>query len=91
MWTVHVDLGWRPPPTMVKPAGKGRCRGTLDLELSLDSYSGAPRGPRASHGPLLGLQSKVTNFMSQGSSQLFAGSARRLSPFFSLVLQCVCV
>ena len=40
----------------------------LDLELSLDSYSGAPRGPRASPGPLLGLQSKVTNFMKQGSS-----------------------
>ena len=35
--------------------------------LSLDSYSGAPRGPRASSGPLLGLQSKVTNFMIQGS------------------------
>ena len=33
----------------------------------LDSYSGAPRGPRASPGPLLGLQSKVTNFMKQGS------------------------
>ena len=29
-WTVHVDspiyLGWRPPPKLVKPAGKGRQR-----------------------------------------------------------------
>ena len=46
--------------------------------MSLDSYSGAPRGPRASHGPLLGLQSKVTNFMKQGSRRAIerAGEAR---------------
>jgi hypothetical protein len=29
-WTVHVDspmdLGWRPPPQLVKPTGKGRQR-----------------------------------------------------------------
>ena len=43
-------------------------RGTLDLELSLDSYSGAPRGPRASPGPHLGLQRNVTNLLAQGSS-----------------------
>jgi hypothetical protein len=69
-WTVHVDspmdLGWRPPPKLVNLQEKVD-RGTLDLELSLDSYSGAPMGPRASPGPLLGLQSKVTNFMIQGS------------------------
>ena len=43
-------------------------RGTLDLELSLDSYSGAPRGPRASPGPHLGLQRNVTNLLAQGST-----------------------
>ena len=43
----------------------GRC--TLDLELSLDSYSGAPRGPRASPEPHLGLQLNVTNLLKQGS------------------------
>ena len=62
-----IDLGWRPPPKLVKPAGKGRQRHPLDLELSLDSYSGAPRGPRASSRPLLGLQSNVTNVLHQGS------------------------
>ena len=70
---VHVDspmdLDWRPPPKLVNLQEKVD-RGTLDLELSLDSYSGAPRGPRASPGPLLGLQSKVTNFMIQGSTVL---------------------
>ena len=50
-----MDLGWRPPPKLVNLQEKVD-RGTLDLELSLDSYSGAPRGPRASPGPLLGLQ-----------------------------------
>ena len=40
-------------------------RGTLDLELSLDSYSGAPRGSRASPGPQLGLQRNVTNLLKQ--------------------------
>ena len=44
-------------------------RGTLDLELSLDSYSGAPRGPRASPGPQLGLQRNVTNLLKQGSME----------------------
>jgi hypothetical protein len=57
-----MDLGWRPPPKLVNLQEKVD-RGTLDLELSLDSYSGAPRGPRASSGPLLGLQSNVTNVM----------------------------
>ena len=47
-------------------------RGTLDLELSLDSYSGAPRGPRASPGPHLGLQRNVTNLLAQGSSAIIA-------------------
>ena len=68
-----MDLDWRPPPKLVNLQEKVD-RGTLDLELSLDSYSGAPRGPRASPGPLLGLQSKVTNFMKQGSR-------RRIAPF----------
>ena len=57
-----MNLGWRPPPKLVNLQEKVD-RGTLDLELSLDSYSGAPRGPRASSGPLLGLQSNVTNVM----------------------------
>ena len=69
MWTVHVDLGWRPPPTMVTVNLQEKVgRGTLDLELSLDSYSGAPRGPRASPGPHLGLQRNVTNLLVQGST-----------------------
>ena len=38
-------------------------RGTLDLELTLDSYSGAPRGPRANRERLLSLQSNVTNLL----------------------------
>ena len=42
-------------------------RGTLDLELTLDSYSGAPRGPRASPERLLSLQRNVTNVLAQGS------------------------
>ena len=61
-WTVHVDspmdLGWRPPPRLVKPAGKGRQRHPIvDLELSLDSYSAfwGSQGHRASPGPLLGV------------------------------------
>jgi hypothetical protein len=53
-----MDLGWRPPPKLVKNLQEKVDRGTY-LELSLDSYSGAPRGPRASPEPLLGLQSKV--------------------------------
>ena len=67
-----MDLGWRPPPKLVNLQEKVD-RGTLDLELSLDSYSGAPMGPRASPGPLLGLQSKVTNFMIQGSRSVRQG------------------
>ena len=41
----------------------GRC--ILHLKLTLDSYSGAPRGPRASPGRLL---SSVTNVLDQGST-----------------------
>ena len=44
-----MDLDWRPPPKLVNLQEKVD-RGTLDLELSLDLYSGAPRGPRASPG-----------------------------------------
>ena len=57
-------------------------RGTLDLKLTLDSYSGAPNeGPRASPERLLSLQSKVTNFMEQGSTvQALCGCGRRWPP-----------
>jgi hypothetical protein len=43
----------------------GRC--TLDPQLSLDSYSVAPRGPRASPERLLSLQRNSTNVMTRGS------------------------
>ena len=43
----------------------GRC--TLDLQLSLDSDSGALRGPRASPERLLSLQRNMTNVLARGS------------------------
>ena len=52
-------------------------RGTLDLELSLDSYSGAPRGPRASPGPHLGLQRNVTNLLALRTRCLHPSPDRR--------------
>ena len=76
VWIVHVDSPCGRPTwtsagdhhlrwlNLQKKVG----RGTLDLELSLDSYSGAPRGPRASPGPQLGLQRNVTNLMTRGST-----------------------
>ena len=75
VWIVHVDSPCGQPTWT--SAGDHHLRwlnlqekvgrGTLDLELSLDSYSGAPRGPRASPGPHLGLQRNVTNLLAQGS------------------------
>ena len=44
-------------------------RGTLDLELTLNSYSGAPKGPRASPERLLSLQRNVTNVLAQGAGE----------------------
>ena len=75
VWIVHVDSPCGQPTWT--SAGDHHLRwlnlqekvgrGTLDLELSLDSYSGAPRGHRASPGPQLGLQRNVTNHLVQGS------------------------
>ena len=52
----------------------GRC--TLDLQLGLDSYSGALGGPRASPERLLSLQRNVTNVMARGSMSRYALSVR---------------
>ena len=66
VWTVHVDGSDGPRLVTTTRGGQsnlqekvGRC--TLDLKLSLDSYSGARRGPRASPERLLSLQRNVTN------------------------------
>ena len=77
VWIVHVDSPCGQPTWT--SAGDHHLRwlnlqekvgrGTLDLELSLDSYSGAPRGSRASPGPQLGLQRNVTNLMKRGSKE----------------------
>ena len=79
VWIVHVDspcgqptwtsAGDHHPRRLNLQEKVGR--GTLDLELSLDSYSGAPRGPRASPGPQLGLQRNVTNLLKQGSISFY--------------------
>ena len=72
-WTVHVDspmdLGWRPPPKLVKPAEKGRQRHPRPRIEPRFIFWGSQGPSRASPGPLLGLQSKVTNFMKQGSKK----------------------
>ena len=61
--TVHATVH----ATVRKPSGKGRQRHILDLELTLDSYSGAPRGSRASPERLLSPQRNVTNVLEHGS------------------------
>ena len=71
VWTVHVDGSDGPRLVTTTRGGQsnlqekvGRC--TLDLKLSLDSYSGARRGPRASPERLLSLQRNVTNVIDAG-------------------------
>ena len=76
-----MDLSWRPPPKLIKPAGKGRQRHPRPrIEprfIFWGSHRGAPYysieqalAPVGASLALLrvGLQSKVTNFMTQGSS-----------------------
>ena len=62
-------------------------RGTLDLELTLDSYSGAPRGPRASTERLLSLRRNVTNVLAQGSTS-YKGRARGESAWKKTDIYC---